>query len=180
MSKTPFLAGALARRLTHDLAGPLAALVTISDLAPDPDPLLAQAIAELRARHALARLLFGGEPTSPFDRRETQSLLAAHLARRDHSLDISLPEQDRPARGTLALCLAASDRLMGAGAIIATPDAVTVAGRHRPTDDLLVAALTTGTTADPNLAPAAFAAALLGPLCVATTRTGLAFSAVAP
>ena len=180
MSKIPFLAGALARRLTHDLAGPLAALVTIAELAPDPDPLLAQAIAELRARHALARLLFGGEPTSPFDRAETQSLLVAHLASRAHSLDVALPAQDRPARGTLALCLAASDRLMGAGAIVATVDAVTVAGRHRPTDDLLIAALATGTTADPQLAPAAYASALLGPLCVATTRDGLAFSAAAP
>lgn len=180
MSKVPFLVGALARRITHDLAGPLAALVAIAELAPDPDPLLAQAIVELRARHALARLLFGGEPTCPFDRSETQSLLIAHLASRDHSLELSLPDQDRPARGTLALCLAASDRLMGTGAIIATPDAVTVAGRHRPTDAMLVAALATGTTAEPNLAPAAFASALLGPLCVATTRTGLAFTAIAP
>ncbi len=180
MSRIPFLAGALARHLTHEFAGPLAALVTIAELSPDADPLLTQAIAELRTRLSLARLLFGGEPMCAFDRTEAEALLAAHLAGRGHRLAVALPVQDRPARGTLLLCLAAADRLMAPGAVVATPGEVVVQGRHRANDRALVEALETGTTAEPHLAAAAFASALLGPLKVHSSASGLAFSATLP
>jgi hypothetical protein len=180
LSKIPFLAGALARRLTHDLAGPLAALVTISELSPGADPLLAQAIAEMQARLSLARLLFGGEPTAPFDRGEALERLTAHLDARGHRLTARLPVQDRPARGTLLLCLAAADRLTAPGAIAATPESVEAHGRHREIAMALEEALATGTTADPQLAAAAVAAALLGPLRVSPSPSGLVFSAALP
>ncbi len=180
MRESPFLAGALARRLTHDLSGPLAALVTLSELSPEADPLMGQAIIELRTRLSLARTLFGGEPDCAFDRSEAQNLLAEHLQARGHSLSVALPVQDRSARGMLLLCLAAADRLMAAGAISATPDKVQAEGRHRPVDGALADALATGTTADPQLAAAATAAVLLGPLQAISLPSGLVFSAAHP
>lgn len=172
----PFLAGALARRLAHDLAGPLAALVTISELTPETDPLMAEAIAELHARLSLFRLLFGGEPEAAFDCAAAQALLAGYLQARRHSLQADLPATPRAARGMLLLALAASDLLSSAGQISVHPARLQADGRVRAASPGLEAALETGTSSDPGLAAAACAAALLGPVAMTQSKTGLVFS----
>lgn len=171
-----FLAGALARRLAHDLAGPLAAMVTLADISPETDPMMAEAIAQLNERLSLFRLLFGGEPDAAFDRSTALTLLSAYLQFRRHSLQAELPVADREARGMLLLAFAASDILAGAGQLTLRPARLQADGRLKATDSALVAALLQGCTSDPGLVPAACAAALLGPIAMETSETGLVFS----
>jgi len=172
----PFLAGALARRFAHDLAGPLAAVVTLAELSPETDPLMAEAIAALNARLSLFRLLFGGEPDAAFDGAAAHALLAAHLEARRHGLHADLPAVPREARGMLLLALAASDLLVGAGQIRLQPGRLQADGRPREVTEEVKTAFETGACSEPGLAAAACAAALLGPVAMAGSETGLVFS----
>jgi hypothetical protein len=72
------LAALVARRLAHDLAGPMAALQTLAGMR-EADPLETQALAELTGRLALFRGLFGGTGSALPDLAALLPLLAAQL-----------------------------------------------------------------------------------------------------
>lgn len=170
MDATP-LARAAIRRLAHDLANPLAALATAIDLAGDVDPLVTRALDLCRDRLELQRLLFGG--TGPgFDRGNASRLLAAEAGRRNATLEGAFdahPEREAQAAACLA-CLAIG-LLNGPGVVRIERHGVFLEGPHDQPEGL-DAALATGTTEAPALVPAAFAAALAGPIRRAATAEG--------
>lgn len=176
MTDPVLLAGGLARRLAHDLANPLAALQTVVELMGD-DPLARAALAETSGRLALFRALFGGDPDH--ESPQAEALLSDRLAADGRRLEVELGADAPPRlrRAGLALVLALADRMTGPGSLrigaAAGKPVAEALGRVRAPDEALAAALRGSAPGNPNEAPAAYAAALAGPLCAVPTAGGL-------
>lgn len=97
------LPGLVARRLAHDLAGPIAALSTLLDLR-GADPLEAQALGRITARLSLFRALLAEDPDQPCDADAAIAALRSELGpngRLEAAIAAGAPP--RAIRGALAL-----------------------------------------------------------------------------
>lgn len=155
------------RRLTHDLASPMGALMTALDLAEAPDPLATAAMESLAARLSLWRALAGTLPDAPVDGPALRRGLAAEAARaRGRSLEMP-PIEDLPprlARVVVLLALQGLGLLAGAGRVRAGQEAeglvVRVEGRLSPGCEGLLRLRPGAPAGESRWAPAALALAL--------------------
>lgn len=176
------LAALVARRLAHDLAGPLTALGTLAALR-DADPLEEAALADLRDRLALFRAIFSGAADAALDLAEAAALLERSAA--GAALDLALAPDAPPARLRSALALAVEmHRLAAADGRVAV--AVAASGALRVAVEPLARAVPPALEAacsgvleglSPEHAPTAFAAALAGPLRLKVADNGLVIEA---
>lgn len=102
------LAGALVRRLAHDLAGPLAAAHLLAEEAADP--LLQQSITRACDLLALYRAVFGGHPDDFVDTMALWQRLAAAIAPAALVADVAPAAPARRHKAAAALVLAAAGR----------------------------------------------------------------------
>lgn len=176
------LATLIARRLAHDLAGPLTALGTLAALR-DPDPLEETALADLRDQLALFRAIFGGAADAALDLAEAAALLERSAA--GIALDLALAPEAPPARLRSALALAVEMRRLAA-ADARVSAAVAASGALRVAVEPLARAVPPALEAacsgaleglSPEQAPAAFAAALAGPLRLTVAHNRLVIEA---
>ncbi|MFN7175466.1 MAG: hypothetical protein ACK4MX_01105 [Thermaurantiacus sp.] len=163
------LAGLLVRRLTHDLAGPVTAMATLAALR-EADALEEAALAELRDRLALFRAIFAGAPDGPVELAETGALFARQAE--GLTVELALDPAAAPARlrAGLALGLEARALVAAGGRIVMTVAGsgairVDAAPLARELPAMLADACAGGAAGlSPHHAPAAFAAALAGPV----------------
>lgn len=104
------LAGGLIRRISHDLANPLAAVQMLAD---GTDPLLQQAITAVADQLAMHRAIFGGAPDDAIDMAALMQRVAGAIdpARLEHDIAPSADVRCIKAAAALALALGGAGRL---------------------------------------------------------------------
>lgn len=170
------LLSAAARRFSHDLANPLAALQTLVGIG-ETDPLMEQAVEELAARLSLFRLLCGGDPDDPSP--DLEMLVRERLRQRDIALasTIGVDGPGRERRAGFSLALAAGQYLAGPAEVrLEAGPLVSARGRARGIGPALPEALAGGRPGDPADFFASFAAALAGPFAFQPVEGGFIFS----
>lgn len=130
-------ASLIARRLLHDLAGPLSAIVTAADLLDGDEEirtLIVDSAAALAASLRLHRFVLA-PATNPDAGDEAQTLLAAWVATREAmTLDWAVaatPLDAARAAVMLGLAMCAIEAAPGGGTLRIADDAVTLRGRTR-------------------------------------------------
>lgn len=172
------LLGALVRRLTHDLANPLAALSTMLELS-GADALAIAAADELSARLAFARLVYGGEPDSALDQTEWRQLCERQIASHHAAATVGSADgaPSRALRAAAALATGLADRLSPRRvSVCADPLCIELDAPRRTPDAALAAALEGDCGHNPTLAPVAHAARLMGRIAMEQRPGGLAFA----
>lgn len=167
------------RRMAHDLASPLGALMTALDLSGEADPLAGAAAEGLRARLAFWRALAGILPDEPADATALAEGLAAEAARTaGRTIDVSALQALPPRlqRAAAALALQGLGLLAGPGRVRADVEGdrlhVRVEGRIAGRDGL--SALASGAIPGAShQAPAALVAAMGFRLQILDTPEGL-------
>ncbi|WP_448579192.1 hypothetical protein [Thermaurantiacus sp.] len=173
----------MARRMGHDLASPLGALMTALDLAGEDDPLAGLAAHALADRLSLWRGLLGPAADEPADWGVLAGGLAAEAARtKGTSLAMAGVEAlpPRAAKAAAALTLQALGLLAGPGQVAATAGEdkllIRVTGRLSVVAEALADFLAGQAAPDSQLAPAAFARALGFPIRQERMADGLILS----
>jgi hypothetical protein len=173
----------MARRMGHDLASPLGALVTALDLAGEVDPLTGKAANALAGRLSLWRGLLGPAADEPADWGVLAGGLAAEAAGKNGvSLTMAGMEllPPRAAKAAAALILQALGLPAGAGQVEAAVGqealVIRVTGRMAAAAEALAGFLAGHRAPDSQLAPAAFARALGFPIRQESVADGLILS----
>lgn len=173
----------MARRMGHDLASPLASLMTALDLAPEVDPLVGMAAQALGERLSLWRALLAPAPDEPVDWGRLAGGLLAEAERKPGVTLLmagveSLPP--RTAKAAAALILQALGLLSGPGTVEVMAGGhelqIHATGRMAAARDALADFLAGYRAPDAQLAPVAFVRALGLPIRQESVADGLVLS----